>query len=136
MDIWNETVNWVNNSPLMIGLMWIMFIDVILGSARAIIEKKFNSSVGKKGVIIKVAMALTSVCAVFLDYAVDINFLAFIPQSICDALNIGQPGSCETVIILFGVYELTSILKNWSALGLPGSKKLEELLKKYTDELK
>lgn len=134
MEIINKTIEWLQGSMLIHSLVALIFIDLILGSARALIEKSFNSSVGKKGLIIKVAMVMCSICTVFIDYAVDINFLSIIPQNITTAIGIGEPGLCETVIILFGFYELTSILKNWSKLGLPGAKKFEKLLSKYTNE--
>lgn len=135
MDLISETLQWTQNNVLIHVLVYLIFLDLILGTARALIEKSFNSSVGKKGLILKVTMVLSAICTVFIDFAVDINFLSIIPKQITDALNIGEPGLCETVIILFGIYELTSIAKNWSKLGLPGSKKLEEILKKYTGEL-
>lgn len=135
MYISGEVLNWVNSNPLMVLLLWLMFLDVILGTARAIIEKNFNSSVGKKGLITKVAMLLAAISTVFVDYAVDINFLAIIPKSISNAIGIGEPGLCETVIILFSIYEAVSVVKNWSKLGLPGAKKLENILSKFTNEL-
>ena len=135
MQIINNTLQWLQESMLMHTLVALIFLDLIFGSARALINKSFNSSVGKNGLILKVAMVLSSICTVFIDYAVDINFLSVIPSSITDFLGISQPGLCETVIILFCMYELTSILKNYSALGLPGAKRREELLKKYTGEL-
>lgn len=135
MEVIRESCGWIKDNPLMIMLIWLVFIDIIFGTARAIIEHTFNSSVGKKGLILKVAMILSSIITVFIDYVVDINFLNIIPKSISDTLSLGEPGLCETVIILFCVYELTSVIKNWSKLGLPGSKKLSQLLTKFTDEL-
>lgn len=135
MYISGEVLNWVNSNPLMVLLLWLMFLDVILGTARAILEKNFNSSVGKKGLITKVAMLIAAISTVFVDYAVDINFLAIIPESISNAIGIGEPGLCETVIILFSIYEAVSVVKNWSKLGLPGAKKLENILSKFTNEL-
>lgn len=135
MQIINNTLQWLQGSTLMHTLVALIFLDLIFGSARALIDKSFNSSVGKSGLIIKVTMILSAICAVFIDCVLDIDFLSIIPRSITDALGIGKPGFCETVIILFGIYETTSILKNYSKLGLPGAKKLEELLKKYTNEL-
>lgn len=61
------------------SLVALIFVGLILGSASALIDKSFNSSVGKKGLIIKVAMVLCAICTVFIDYAVDINFLSIIP---------------------------------------------------------
>ena len=135
MNILNHTLNWLQTSPLMLSLISLIIIDIILGSARAIIDKSFNSSIGKKGLIIKVAMILSAISSVFIDYALNINFLGIIPQEIANTLCLGEVGFCETTIILFGIYELTSILKNWSYLGLPGAKKLQGLLEKYTNEL-
>ena len=135
MDLNSEVIVWIQNNPLMCGLAWLILFDILLGSARAIIDKSFNSSAGKKGLILKVAMLLCSICAVFIDYAVNINFFAFVPESITTALNLQDIGLCEFIIILFGFHELTSILKNWSKLGLPGGSKLQELLSKYTNEL-
>lgn len=135
MYISEEVLSWINSNPLMVLLLWLMFLDVILGTARAILEKRFNSSVGKKGLITKIAMLLAAISAVFVDYAVDINFLSIIPERISNAIGIGEPGLCETVIILFSIYEAVSVVKNWSKLGLPGAKKLENILSKYTNEL-
>ena len=136
MEIVNQTIDWLQGSMLMHCLVALIFIDLILGSARALIERSFNSSIGKKGLILKVAMILCSICTVFIDYAVDIDFFYIIPKSIIGALGVaGEPGLCETVIILFGIYEAISIVKNWSKLGLPGAKKLEAILEKYTGEI-
>lgn len=135
MYISEKVLSWINNNPLMVLLLWLMFLDVILGTVRAILEKSFNSSVGKKGLITKVAILVAAISSVFVDYAVDINFLSIIPESISNAIGIGEPGLCETVIILFSIYEAVSVVKNWSKLDLPGSKKLESILGKFTNEL-
>ena len=135
METINQMMQWMQSSNLLHALISLIFTDIILGSARAIIDKSFNSSIGKKGLIIKVAMILSAISSVFIDYALNINFLGIIPQEIANTLCLGEVGFCEATIILFGVYELTSILKNWSYLGLPGAKKLQGLLEKYTNEL-
>lgn len=135
METINQMIEWMQNSNLLHALISLIFTDIILGTARALIDKSFNSSIGKKGLIIKVTMILCAIGSVFIDYALNINFLGIIPQEIANMLCLGEVGFCEATIILFGVYELTSILKNWSYLGLPGAKKLQGLLEKYTNEL-
>ena len=74
MYISEKVLSWINNNPLMVLLLWLMFLDVILGTVRAILEKSFNSSVGKKWLITKVAILVAAISSVFVDYAVDINF--------------------------------------------------------------
>lgn len=135
MQMINESLEWIQNNSLMQALIWVIFFDIILGTARALIEKSFNSSVGKKGLIMKVSMVLAAICSVFIDYAVNFN-ISIIPKSIAEALGVAEAGLCETVIMLFALYECTSIVKNWSKLGLPFAKKLTALLEKYTGELK
>lgn len=135
MNILNHTLNWLQTSPLMLSLISLILIDIILGSARAIIDKRFNSSIGKKGIIMKITMILVACCSVLIDYALNINFLFLIPEDVSRALNLGEPGLCEIIILSQSLYELTSICKHWSLLGLPGASKLEKLLKKFTDEI-
>lgn len=136
MYIIEASLNWLKSNPLMICLIDLITIDIILGSSKAILEKKFNSSIGKKGIIIKITMILVAICSVGIDYMLNINFLFLLPDEVKSMLNIGEPGLCEIIILLLILYELTSICKNWSALGLPGAQKLKRFLEKFSNEMK
>lgn len=112
--------------------------DTIFGVLRAIKEKKFNSNFGIDGAIRKCGMIASILFFVFVDAVIDLNLIAFIPESLREYLGLSKCGMTEFFSILFTAYEAVSIVKNMSLCGLPVKKVwiyLKNFLGKYTDEL-
>lgn len=112
--------------------------DTIFGVLRAIKEKKFNSNFGIDGAIRKCGMIASILFFVFVDAVINLNLIAFIPESLREYLNLKKCGLTEFFAILFIAYEAVSIVKNMTLSGLPVKKVwiyLKKFLGKYTDEL-
>lgn len=130
-------------SNTLITLLVICIItDVILGTLRAIKEKKLNSCIGIDGIIRKTVMVITIVVMVFIDWLLELNFIAILPEAlenILATLHLTKVGATDVFCIMYVLFELLSILKNYSLLGLPmikGSReKVMQLLGVITDEL-
>lgn len=112
--------------------------DTVFGVLRAVKEKKFNSNFGIDGAIRKCGMIASVLFFVFVDAVINLNLIAFIPESIREYLKLSKCGMTEFFSILFIAYEAVSIIKNMTLCGLPVKKVwiyLKNLLGKYTDEL-
>ena len=117
----------------------LVLLDIFMGVCRALIERKFNSTIGIDGAIRKVAMIGCITFLVLLDTCSDFNLLFVLPENLRSALNLGKVGLSDFFALLFALCEIASVLKNMSLCGLPVGKKWQEklnnLLEKMTDEM-
>ena len=129
----------VQNKVIQIMTIFIV-LDVIFGILRSIKQHKTNSTIGIDGIVRKVAMMFTIASCIVLDYIVEIDLIAFIPQSIKESINIGRIGTSDLFAFLYCIFEILSIFKNMMKIGIPLPVKLknflEKLLKEFTSEIK
>ena len=134
-----DFLNLLINSNAIKVLVIFIILDTIFGILRAIREKKVNSAIGIDGIIRKTGMIICTIFFRLIDHILDINFIAFLPDSIKSFLNLNSVGIALIFIILFIVFEFLSILKNMIKCKMPIPKKLqsflEKLLKEFTTEL-
>ena len=120
-------------------LMILVILDSIFGVLRALREKKFNSNVGIDGLIRKFGMSISVIFFMLIDYIVNINFIAFIPEPIREFIGIEKIGISSMFLYLFIIYEGLSIMKNMIKCKLPIPKRFQKFLEKifneYTKEL-
>lgn len=115
-------------------------MDTLFGAGRAIINHKFNSSVGIDGAIRKSSMLLSLVFLFIVDKLTHLNLIGFVPDEVKDFLPeiITHIGLLEFFGLLYLCYEIVSILKNMTLCGLPVKRVWEgvrRFLGKYTEEL-
>lgn len=129
----------VQNKVIQIMTIFIV-LDVIFGILRSIKQHKTNSTIGIDGIVRKVAMMFTIASCIVLDYIVEIDLIAFIPQSVKESINIGRIGTSDLFAFLYCIFEVLSIFKNMMKIGIPLPVKLknflEKLLKEFTSEIK
>lgn len=129
----------VQNKVIQIMTIFIV-LDVIFGILRSIKQHKTNSTIGIDGIVRKVAMMFTIASCIVLDYIVEIDLIAFIPQSIKESINVGRIGTSDLFAFLYCIFEVLSIFKNMIKIGIPLPVKLknflEKLLKEFTSEIK
>lgn len=117
----------------------VIVLDTIFGILRAIKEKKINSAIGIDGIIRKVGMLFAIFFLSLIDYLIDIDLIAFIPNEIKNLINIEKIGISDLFNVLFIVFEFLSVLKNMILCKLPIPKKLqivlENAMKNFTGEL-
>lgn len=112
--------------------------DMIFGSARAIKERHWNSSVGIDGAVRKAGMVASIVLFSIMDMILSIDLLAWLPVSVRDAMGaIGmtKAGCTELFGILYVLYEATSVLKNMLLCGLPIPAGIREKLAAWLDKM-
>lgn len=98
-------------------LLIVVVLDYITGIAKAIYNKKMNSTVGLKGIIKKVGYFIIVAVAVILDRIT------------------GNTGAIRTLVIYFFVAnEGISILENWGGMGLPLPQKLTDTLEQLKND--
>ena len=126
------------NKIIQILVIAIIF-DTVLGSIRALKQRKGNSTIGINGMLRKVAMLLGMVFLVLIDYVFKIDLLFMIPDEISTTIHLNDIGLTEVFGIMYILWESISVLKNMYLCGLPIPKfmkeKLESLLKNMTTEL-
>ena len=113
-------------------------LDTVFGVLRAIKEHSFNSNFGIDGAIRKVAMMISITFLVLVDGIVSVNLIGFIPEEARTAIGLERIGTMEFFGILYGCYEVVSILKNMALCGLPVKRvwiAVRKALGKYTNEL-
>ena len=129
----------VQNKVIQIMTIFIV-LDVIFGILRSIKQHKTNSTIGIDGIVRKVAMMFTIASCIVLDYIVEIDLIAFIPQSVKESINVGRIGTSDLFAFLYCIFEILSIFKNMMKIGIPLPVKLknflEKLLKEFTSEIK
>jgi toxin secretion/phage lysis holin len=72
-------LNLLDSKCLKILIVFIV-LDVLFGVFRALIEKGINSTIGIDGIIRKVAMIVTIVVCLFLDYLIEIDLISFLKK--------------------------------------------------------
>ena len=116
-------------------LLIVIILDTIFGILRAIREKKVNSAIGIDGIIRKGGMILSVFFFKLIDFILNINLIAFLPESAKNFLNVDSIG----ITFLFIIFEFLSVLKNMIKCKMPIPKKLqsflEKMLKEFTTEL-
>lgn len=129
----------INNDSFRI-LIIVIVLDTIFGILRAIKEKSVNSTIGIDGIIRKVGMLISIFFLNMIDYIVDIDFIAFVPDSVKQVLDLQKIGISEVFNLLFIIFEILSIFKNAILCKLPIPKKLqtflEKAMKEFTEEIK
>ena len=132
-----EFINQIINNQFILIFGVITFLDIFLGSIRALKERKWNSTVGINGALRKVAMIGSLIFLLVVDNLLNINFLGFVPKEI--ASYFPEIGLAGVFGVLFILYEFTSVLKNMVLCGLPVPKKLKgkvsSILNDFTTEL-
>lgn len=132
-------INDISNNPIARLFVILLFLDVFLGSLRAIKESKWNSTVGINGMLRKAGMIGTILFLALADSVMQFNLIKSIPDEILAIMPIKKIALCEFFGIMFILYEATSSLKNMALVDMPVSKKLnkkiQEWLKKMTSEL-
>lgn len=115
-------------------------LDTIFGVLRAIKEKKTNSGIGINGIIRKAGMVISIIFFALIDFILEFNLIAFIPETIREFINIKSIGIADLFNILYIVFEILSIFKNMIKCKLPIPRKLqawlEKILNEFTTELK
>ena len=119
-----------------------IIFDLFVGLLLACRTKKVNSTIGIDGMIRKVGILGSIVFLVFVDFLLKINFIALLPDSILsmfEAIGMSVIGISDVFGLLFSVFETLSILKNWTLLGLPMFKGvndwIQNFLETFTDEM-
>lgn len=132
-------IDFITHNIVIELIVVVIILDTILGSFRALKEKKWNSTVGIDGIIRKAGMLVTVLVFGVVDLILDFNMVAFIPEEILSYLGNIKIGMVEVFGIMYVLYEFTSILKNMVKLDMPVIKglkdKVETLLKNNTAEL-
>ena len=123
-----------HNKMVILGVIVIIF-DVILGTLRAIKERDFNSSVGIDGMIRKVCMLISLVALAAIDSLLNLNFIGFVPEDIINAIGVKQIALCEFFALLFTMYEIVSVLKNWTLCGIWLPTKLKDGIYKWLENM-
>ena len=67
-------------------------LDTIFGVLRAIKEKKTNSGIGINGIIRKAGMLISIIFFALIDFILEFNLIAFIPETIREFINIKSIG--------------------------------------------
>ena len=131
----SEFLSMIEAHSFFIVLLYAVILDTILGVARAIKERKFNSSVGIDGAIRKVMMIASIIVLMLVDAIVQMDFLFMIPDEYLQFIGIEKLGICELFSLLFILYEIVSILKNMHLCGLPIPYRIKLIVQKFLDEL-
>lgn len=131
----NELYAHLCASNIMLLVVICIVLDTILGTLRAIKQKKFNSCVGIDGAIRKVAMLVSLAMLMLADMVLKINVVGFIPDETLAMIHLTKIGLCELFGLLFICYECISILKNMLLCGLPIPKKVREWLETFMDSM-
>lgn len=131
--------NLINQNEIKV-LIIVIVLDTIMGILRAIKEKSINSCIGIDGIIRKVGMLLCIFFLSMIDYIVNIDLIAFIPETIKTFINLEKVGIANLFCIIFIIFETLSIFKNAILCKLPIPKKLqkylENIMKEFTSEIK
>ncbi len=127
-----------SNNPVIKILIIALLFDVFLGALRAVKERKWNSTIGINGMLRKAGMIGSIIFLALADNVIQINLIAWIPETIRTAINFNAVGICDFFCIMFILYELTSVVKNAAIVGIIGKKlstKLQKWLQNMTSEL-
>ncbi len=135
-------LNYLQLHRMLVAVIIVILFDLFLGIMRAFKEKKTNSTIGIDGMIRKVSMLACLLFLVALDFLIKLDLIGWLPSQMLDifkTIGISSVGISDVFALLFIVFELLSILKNWALIGLPMlkgvNKKLTDFLETFTDEL-
>lgn len=132
-------INDISSNPIARLFLILLFLDVFLGSLRAIKQHSWNSTVGINGMLRKAGMIGTILFLALADGVMQFNLIKFVPENIMQYLPLKKVALCEFFGLMFILFEATSALKNMAIIDMPVSKKfnkkIQEWLKKMTSEL-
>lgn len=112
--------------------------DMIFGSARAVKERHWNSSVGIDGAVRKAGMVASIVLFSIMDMVLSVDLLSWLPveaKDVLDSIGIQKAGCTELFGFLYVLYEATSVLKNMLLCGLPVPAGIREKLSSWLDKM-
>lgn len=136
--LFTDTLTLLVNDKLVLLVVWLIIGDTIFGTLRACKYRKFNSCVGIDGIIRKITMLVALGGTAVIDTMFGINFISFAKQFL-NGTGFNHLGLCEFFAIFFAIFEMLSILKNLTILGiwLPSKFRLAvyEWVKNMTNEL-
>ena len=119
-----------------------IIFDLFIGLLLACKTKKVNSTIGIDGMIRKVGILGSIVFLVFVDFLLELNLIGWLPNSILsmfEAIGMSIIGISDLFGLLFAAFEVLSIVKNWTLLGLPMFKGVNEwcinFLETFSDEM-
>ncbi len=142
MERMDMLLDYLQLHTLITMVVAVIIFDTFLGVMRSFKEHKTNSSIGIDGMIRKVSILACLVFLVCLDFLLRIDLIGWLPDGILEIfklVHINKVGISDLFSLLFIVFELLSILKNWSLLGLPMFKSvndwIEHFLETFTEEL-
>lgn len=133
MDI---LLNYLHQHTTIIIVAVAIIFDTLLGFFLSVKDKKTYSSIGIDGMIRKASMLACVVFLVCLDYILHINIIGWLPEQILQIFKIvhmDNIGISDVFSVLFVVFELLSILKNWALMGLPMFKGVNEWIEKFLE---
>lgn len=133
MDI---LLNYLHQHTTIIIVAVAIIFDTLLGFFLSVKDKKTYSSIGIDGMIRKASMLACIVFLVCLDYILHINIIGWLPEQILQIFKIvhmDNIGISDVFSVLFVVFELLSILKNWALMGLPMFKGVNEWIEKFLE---
>lgn len=133
MDI---LLNYLHQHTTIIIVAVAIIFDTLLGFFLSVKDKKTYSSIGIDGMIRKASMLACIVFLVCLDYILHINIIGWLPEQILQIFKIvhmDNIGISDVFSVLFVVFELLSILKNWALIGLPMFKGVNEWIEKFLE---
>lgn len=135
-------LNYIQGHTMLVLVATVIVFDLFLGVMRALKEKKINSAIGIDGMIRKVSMVACLLFLVFLDFVVKIDLIGWLPEQILQifkTFGINVVGISDVFALMFICFELLSVLKNWTLIGLPMFKGIDDwiqnFLETFTDEM-
>ena len=129
-------LNYLHQHTTIIIVAVAIIFDTLLGFFLSIKDKKTYSSIGIDGMIRKASMLACIVFLVCLDFILHINIIGWLPEQILQIFKIvhmDNIGISDVFSVLFVVFELLSILKNWALMGLPMFKGVNEWIEKFLE---
>lgn len=136
-------LNYLHQHTTIIIVAVAIIFDTLLGFFLSVKDKKTYSSIGIDGMIRKASMLACIVFLVCLDYILHINIIGWLPEiigwlpeqilQIFKIVHMDNIGISDVFSVLFVVFELLSILKNWALMGLPMFKGVNEWIEKFLE---
>lgn len=129
-------LNYLHQHTTIIIVAVAIIFDTLLGFFLSVKDKKTYSSIGIDGMIRKASMLACIVFLVCLDFILHINIIGWLPEQILQIFKIvhmDNIGISDVFSVLFVVFELLSILKNWALMGLPMFKGVNEWIEKFLE---
>lgn len=138
----NMLIGYLQNHQMIIFVLISIIFDLFIGILRATKDKKINSSIGIDGMIRKTAMLGCLSFLLLIDFLLKIDVIGWLPNQMLELfgmIGINTIGVSDVFGLLFIIFEMLSIIKNWTLLGLPIFKGLNNwinnFLEVFTDEM-